>query len=435
MKITVIGAGYVGLITAACFSDCGHNVTCVENSEEKLKKLLNDDLPISEPGLEQLIKSNKKLRRLKFTADITVALKDTKAVFISVGTPVDKSNGSADITNVLEVVKEVARSINHYVIFVTKSTVPVGTNRSLKKLIQENNPKLDFDIVSNPEFLRQGSAVRDFVKPDRIVIGSENQKARMQMLEIYEAWDKLNIPILNTSLESAELIKYAGNAFLATKISFINEISALCEQAGADIGTVKKGIGLDSRIGQGFLNPGPGYGGSCFPKDTAALVYMGEQYKAPQRITKASIITNDSTKQRMVNKILDLCDGSVLEKIITVFGVTFKPNTDDLREAPSLTIIPALTDSGARIRIVDPLGQKNGSLLFADANWYTDVYGAAEESDCIVVLTEWKDFKNINLNRIASVMRNRNIADLRNIYSKEELMFAGFDRISQVGSR
>jgi len=435
MDISIIGGGYVGLVTAACLSNNGHTVICVERSKEKIKKLSTGKTPIFEPGLEELIKLNLGSGKLSFTTDLSYAVKNSEAVFIAVGTPMIEESEGVDLKDICNVFKELAYILKDNTLVIVKSTVPVGTNRMLRDLVRGMNPTLNFDIVSNPEFLRQGSAIKDFENPDRIIIGSETKASRDIMESVYRIEKLSKVPILHTGLESAELIKYAANAFLATKVSFINEIAALCEKIDADVNIVSKGLGLDDRIGARFLDAGPGYGGSCFPKDAAALVHLGKEKKVPQRVTEAGIAANNATKQRMIINIINLCNGCVEDKTILVLGVTFKADTGDMREAPSLTIIPALMENGANIRIVDPVGQQEGLSLFPDAKWYDDVYMAAKNIDCMIVLTDWQDFKELDLYRIASNMRKKCIGDLRNIFPRETLKKVGFESIFQVGKK
>ncbi|MBL4871537.1 MAG: UDP-glucose/GDP-mannose dehydrogenase family protein, partial [Robiginitomaculum sp.] len=369
MNITMIGTGYVGLVSGVCFSDFGHQVTCVDKDGSKITKLNNGQVPIYEPGLEAVMARNVEAGRLTFTEDLITAVADADAVFIAVGTPTRRRSGHADLTYVMAAAKEIAHSLNGYTVIVTKSTVPVGTNREVAKVIKAANPEANFDVASNPEFLREGAAIDDFMHPDRVVVGIETERAKNVMGDIYKPLFLRDFPIVYTDLESAEMIKYAANAFLATKISFINEIAALCEKVGADVKSVSKGMGLDKRIGNKFLHAGPGYGGSCFPKDTLALTKIGQKHGVPQNIVETVIAVNDVVKDRMVDKIVDICGGSVRGKIISVLGVTFKPNTDDMRDAPSLTIIPALKDKGAKIRIVDPHGQHEGEALLPNTQW------------------------------------------------------------------
>ncbi len=351
MRIAMIGTGYVGLVSGACFSDFGHDVICVDKDAAKIERLNRGEVPIFEPGLEALIAKNAGAGRLSFTTDLVAAVDGAEAVFIAVGTPTRRGDGHADLTYVMAAAAEIGRALTGYAVVVTKSTVPLGTNRKVAEAVQAANPKVAFDVASNPEFLREGAAIDDFMRPDRVVVGAETAKARKVMAELYRPLSLREFPMVYTGLESAEMIKYAANAFLATKITFINEIAALCEKVGADVKVVAKGIGMDGRIGDKFLHAGPGYGGSCFPKDTKALARIGQDHASPMQIVEAVIKVNEEVKRRMIDKIVDLCGGSVRDKTIAVLGVTFKPNTDDMREAPSLTIIPALVGAGARVRV------------------------------------------------------------------------------------
>jgi UDPglucose 6-dehydrogenase len=433
MKIAVIGAGYVGLVSGICFSDFGHDVVCVDKDQEKIDQLNQGQIPIYEPGLADLLQKNVDGGRLSFSTSLSLAMVDADALFIAVGTPSRRGDGAADLSYVRNAVIEAASIAKKYILFITKSTVPVGTNRDLKQLIANENPSLEFDIASNPEFLREGSAIEDFQKPDRIIVGVESEKAKKIISEIYQPLYLRDFPILFTSLESSEIIKYAANAFLATKISFINEVAALCEKTGGDIKDVSQGMGLDGRIGKKFLHAGPGYGGSCFPKDTSALVETGKIFDVEMSITKSVINSNERTKIRMIKKIRNLAGGELSKKLITILGVTFKPNTDDMRDAPSLVIVPALLDSGAKIRIVDPQGYKEGSILLEGAEWHDDIYGAAKDSDMVVILTEWNEFRALDLCKLSSVMNVAAMADLRNIYSKEKALSNGFITYDSIG--
>jgi len=433
MKISIVGTGYVGLVSGVCFSDFGHNVVCVDKDNQRIEDLKKGIIPIYEPELEPLLKKNVKAKRLSFTNNVEDALKDSEAIFIAVGTPSRRGDGGADLTYVHEAVKEIAKLSKGYSLFVTKSTVPVGSNRNLIKIIKKSNPNLDFDVVSNPEFLREGAAIDDFMKPDRVIVGVESDKAKKIMLDIYKSLYLRDFPIMFTDLESAETIKYAANAFLATKITFINEIAQLCEKSGANVKDVSKGMGLDGRIGSKFLHAGPGYGGSCFPKDASALVETGKRLNTEMLITKTVIDVNERVKARMVDKIVSLLGGEMKDKIISIFGVTFKPNTDDMREAPSLVIIPALINKGAKIRVVDPKGYNEGKDLLKGVEWFNDVYKSAENSDLVVILTEWNEFRALDLEKLAKLMKIPRMADLRNIYSKEEVLSFGFTEYDSVG--
>ncbi|MDA8586305.1 UDP-glucose/GDP-mannose dehydrogenase family protein [Rhodobacteraceae bacterium] len=433
MRIVMIGTGYVGLVSGVCFSDFGHDVVCVDKDASKIERLENGEIPIYEPGLEALLAKNVEAGRLSFTLDLEQALVGAEAIFIAVGTPTRRGDGHADLTYVMAAAEEIAKTATGYVVVVTKSTVPVGTNRKVADTIKTANPNLDFDVASNPEFLREGAAIDDFMRPDRVVVGVENERAGQVMSDIYRPLFLREFPIVTTDLESAEMIKYAANAFLATKITFINEIAALCEKTGADVREVSKGMGLDGRIGNKFLHAGPGYGGSCFPKDTSALARIGQDYASPMMITEAVIRVNDAIKLRMVEKLRDLCDGSFNGKKIAIFGVTFKPNTDDMRDAPSLTIVPALVGGGADVHAVDPQGRREGEALLPHVTWQADAYVAAKDADLVVILTEWNEFRALDLSRIASDMATARLADLRNIYNAVDAEAAGFDGYISVG--
>ncbi|MGX0974754.1 UDPglucose 6-dehydrogenase [Roseovarius sp. MBR-51] len=433
MKIAMIGTGYVGLVSGVCFSDFGHDVTCVDKNPDKIAMLLRGEVPIFEPGLDALMARNVEAGRLRFTTDLAEAIDGAEAVFIAVGTPTRRGDGHADLSFVMAAAEEIAHAASDYVVIVTKSTVPVGTNRAVKKVVNKANPTLDFDVASNPEFLREGAALDDFMKPDRVVVGVQTERAADVMAEIYRPLYLRDFPIVTTDLESAEMIKYAANAFLATKITFINEIAALCERTGADVKQVSHGIGLDGRIGNKFLHAGPGYGGSCFPKDTRALARIGQDHGLPMQITEKVITVNEEMKRRMIDKLLDLCDGSFNGKTIAVLGVTFKPNTDDMRDAPALTIIPALVGGGARVRVTDPQGQREGEALLPGVTWHDDPYKCANKADLLVILTEWNEFRALDLKRLARKMTSPRMADLRNIYSVKDVKRAGFTAYDSVG--
>ena len=436
MKITIVGTGYVGLVSGACLSDFGHQVVCVDKNLERIQDLKKGIIPIYEPGLDILVKKNVKSRRLTFTDNIDDSLRSSEVVFIAVGTPSRRGDGGADLSYVHEAAQEIAKISDNYILFVTKSTVPVGSNRDLIKVIEKANPELKFDVASNPEFLREGSAIDDFMRPDRVVVGVESERAKELMLEVYKPLYLRDFPIMFTSLESAETIKYASNAFLATKITFINEIAQLCENSGANIKEVSKGMGLDERIGNKFLHAGPGYGGSCFPKDTKALVETGKEFKSEMELTKTVIKVNENIKKRMVNKIVSSLEDSVKDKKITILGVTFKPNTDDMREAPSTVILPALIKKGAILKIVDPQGYREGNEIFGkDVEWLSDIYEAVKDSELIVILTEWNQFRALNLLKISKLMKKPRLVDLRNIYSEEEALSNGFIFYDSVGRR
>lgn len=432
MKIAVIGTGYVGLVSGACFAELGFDVTCVDREERKISMLRQGDVPIFEPGLEEVLSRGTKAGRLQFTSDLAKAVKSADFVFLAVGTPT-RVTGHPDLSQVYAAAKELATHLSDYTVVVTKSTVPVGTNRIIEQSIRTANPDADFDIASNPEFLREGAALSDFMEPDRIVVGTNTDRARKYMNTIYKPLVSRGATLLHTDIESAEMIKYASNAFLATKITFINEIAGLCEKVGGDIQHVSEGMGLDHRIGKAFLKAGPGYGGSCFPKDTAALAYMGRVHHMPITVVEAVIAANNATKSRMIEKIRELCDGVLTGKKVAVFGVTFKPNTDDMREASSLTIVPALLEGGATVNVVDPQGRRYGEALLGNVNWIDNPYIAAEEADATVILTEWDVFRTLDLKRLADVMAKPRLADLRNIYRPEEVISQGFEAFVALG--
>lgn len=433
MKIAVIGTGYVGLVSGVCFSDFGHDVVCVDKDPAKIAKLEAGEVPIYEAGLEELMAKNVDAGRLTFTLDLASAIDGAAAVFIAVGTPTRRGDGHAELTFVMAVAEGIARVAKNYTVIVTKSTVLVGTNRKVKQVVHKANPDLDFDVASNPEFLREGAAIDDFMRPDRVVVGVQTDRAGEVMNDVYRPLFLRDFPVIITDLENAEMIKYAANAFLATKITFINEIAALCERTGADIKQVSKGMGLDGRIGNKFLHAGPGYGGSCFPKGTKALARLGQEHAVPMPITEAVIKVNEEVKRRMVDKLLDLCDGSFNGKVIAVLGVTFKPNTDDMRDAPSLTIIPALVGEGAKVRVTDPQGHHEGEGLLPSVNWVDDAYKAARNANLVVILTEWNEFRGLDLKRMAKHMATPRMADLRNIYSNRDAKRAGFDAYISIG--
>lgn len=433
MKIAMIGTGYVGLVSGVCFSDFGHNVVCVDSDRAKIAKLKAGEVPIFEPGLDDLMAKNVAAGRLSFSYDLEDAVDGADAVFIAVGTPTRRGDGHADLTYVMLAAQEIAKSLTGYAVVVTKSTVPVGTNRQIKEVMLKANSAAEFDVASNPEFLREGAAINDFMHPDRIVVGTDTNRASEVMSEVYRPLYLRDFPIMTTDLESAEMIKYASNAFLATKITFINEIAALCERTGADVKMVSKGMGMDGRIGNKFLKAGPGYGGSCFPKDTQALARMGQERGVPMQLTETVIKVNNEIKRRMIDKIFDICGGSVNGKVIAVLGVTFKPNTDDMRDAPSMTIVPALIGNGAKVRVVDPQGFREGEALLPGVTWEEDPYIAAEGADAIVLLTEWNEFRALDLQRIATKMSAPVMVDLRNIYCAATAKTAGFEQYVSIG--
>jgi len=425
MKITIIGAGYVGLVSGVCFADFGHDVICVEKDQRKLELLRRGEVPIYEPGLEQLLARNLDTGRIVFTQSLVDGLEGADAVFIAVGTPTRRGDGHADLTYVYQTAEEIAAAMHPGIVVVIKSTVPVGTNRRVAEIIRQRRPDIEFHSASNPEFLREGSAIEDFMRPDRVIIGVESAHGEDILRRIYRPLNLRETPILATDLETAEVIKYAANAFLATKISFINQIADLCEKVGGDVQQVAKGIGMDNRIGPQFLHAGPGYGGSCFPKDTLALVRTGREAGAVQSIVEAVIQANEDRKADMANKIISACGGSLENKRIAVLGVTFKPNTDDMRDAPSLAIIPHLQQAGAEIAVCDPQGEKEGINLLPGVTWIEDPYTAAENADAVVVITEWNAFRGLDLVRLKKSMVAPIFVDLRNIYKREEMIEAG----------
>ncbi len=433
MRVAIVGTGYVGLVSGACLADLGHAVVCIDRDAAKIAGLRAGRVPIHEPGLEALIAANVAAGRLSFVTDLALGMAGAEVVFIAVGTPSRAEDGRADLGFVLGVAGEIGRALSGPAVIVTKSTVPVGTNRAVAKAVLAANPQAEFDIASNPEFLREGVAITDFMQPDRIVVGVETERARARMAALFAPLVAKGSPLIETGIESAELIKYASNAFLAIKVTFINEIASLCEKVGADVMAVSQGMGLDQRIGPRFLQPGPGYGGSCFPKDAKALACIGRDSGVPLQIVEAVIGANDGVKQRMIEKLVALCDGTLAGKTIAVFGVTFKPDTDDMREAPSLTIVPALVAGGAKLRITDPQGRHEGEALLPGVTWIDDPYEAATGADLVVILTEWALFKDMDLARLAGRMAQARIADLRNIHTPEVWRAAGFTAISGLG--
>jgi UDPglucose 6-dehydrogenase len=426
MHISIIGAGYVGLVSGACFSEFGINVVCVDKDADKIEMLRRGEMPIYEPGLADLVASNVRAERLSFTTDLPAAVRGASAVFIAVGTPSRRGDGYADLSYVYAAAREIAAALTGYTVIVTKSTVPVGTGDEVERIVREVRPNADFDVVSNPEFLREGSAIGDFMRPDRVVIGTDSERARAVMRQLYRVLYLIETPIVFTSRPTAEMIKYAANAFLAMKITFINEVADLCERVGADVHDVARGIGLDGRIGRKFLHPGPGFGGSCFPKDTLALIHTAQQAGAPLRIIETVNAVNNERKERMAAKIIAACGGSVADKTIAVLGLTFKPNTDDMREAPSLAIIPALQAAGAHIRAFDPEGMKEAAKLLQRITWCADAYEAMQGADALVVLTEWNEFRALNTERMRALLRTPVVVDLRNVYNPADMVAAGF---------
>jgi UDPglucose 6-dehydrogenase len=426
MKIAVIGSGYVGLVSGACFSEFGFEVTCVDQDAGKIERLRAGEIPIYEPELDTLVKNNVARRRLSFTTDLAAAIKGAAAVFIAVGTPSRRGDGHADLSFVYAAAEDIAREIRDYTVVVTKSTVPVGTGRKVAEIIRATNPSAQFDVVSNPEFLREGSAIGDFMRPDRVVIGCETEKAREVMRQLYRPLFLIETPILFTNLETAELTKYAGNAFLAMKISYINQIADLCDKVGANVHDVARGIGLDGRIGPKFLHPGPGYGGSCFPKDTLALVKTARKANAPLSLVEATVEFNDTRKRQMAKKIVAALGGKVAGKTVAALGLTFKPNTDDMRDSPSLVILPELVEQGVKVQAHDPVGMAEARKLMPDLNYFDDAYDAIAGADALVILTEWNSYRALDLGRVKSLLRSPNIVDLRNIYRPDEMAQLGY---------
>ncbi len=428
MRIAMIGTGYVGLVSGTCFADFGHDVICVDKDSRKIERLLQGEMPIFEPGLGALVEKNVAEGRLRFTTDLAGAVRGSDAVFIAVGTPTRRGDGHADLTYVYAAAEEIADALDTYMVVVTKSTVPVGTGDEVERIIRARRPDADFSVASNPEFLREGAAINDFKRPDRVVVGAEDERARAVMRELYRPLYLNETPILFTERRTSELIKYAANAFLATKITFINEMADLCEKAGADVQEVSRGIGLDNRIGRKFLNAGPGYGGSCFPKDTLALAHTAREAGAPATIVEAVIAANAARKKAMAARVTGAFDGSLDGKRIAVLGLTFKPNTDDMRDAPSLDIIPALRAAGAMVATFDPEGMEEAEkLLGRDGIQYCDgPYAAADGADALVIVTEWDAFRALDLNRIRASMRGDLLFDLRNIYNPQDVQARGF---------
>jgi UDPglucose 6-dehydrogenase len=428
MNVIMVGSGYVGLVSGACFAEFGADVTCVDVAADKIERLRRGEIPIYEPGLEELVERNARAGRLRFETDLGPVVGDADLVFIAVGTPTRRGDGHADLSYVYAAAREIARHLEGYTVIVDKSTVPVGTARQVQRIIRETNPGADFDVASNPEFLREGAAISDFMRPDRVVVGVESERAEALLRELYRPLNLIETPILVTDLESAELIKYASNAFLATKISFINEISALCEQVGADVHAVAKGMGLDGRIGRKFLHPGPGYGGSCFPKDTLALVRIAQEHGASSRIIEAVTEVNAAQRARMVSKIRQALGGSEAGKTLAVLGLTFKPETDDMRDAPALAILPVLMEKGARIRAHDPEGMEEARKLLPEGIDYVEgPYAALDGADAVVLLTEWNAYRGLDLERARALMKGNVFVDLRNVYEPEHMREAGFE--------
>ncbi|WOJ96280.1 UDP-glucose/GDP-mannose dehydrogenase family protein [Congregibacter brevis] len=431
MNVVMIGAGYVGLVSGACFAEFGASVTCVDKQEDRITALQQGKIPIYEPGLDELVRKNAEAGRLSFTTDVAGSVAKADLIFIAVGTPTRRGDGHADLKYVYAAAEEIAVNLQDYTVIVDKSTVPVGTAREVARVIRKTNPDADFDVASNPEFLREGSAISDFMRPDRVVLGVESERAENRLRELYRPLNLIEAPLLITGLESAELIKYAANAFLATKISFINEMSQLCEKTGADVNAVAKGMGMDKRIGNKFLHAGPGYGGSCFPKDTLALNRMAQEYGVGSRIVEAVVEVNASQKARMVSKIREALGGSEADKRIAVLGLTFKPETDDMRDAPALAILPALIDRGATICAHDPEGMEEARpLLPDDVEYAENIEAAVKDADAVVLMTEWNQYRGLNLNELSKAMRGDVFIDLRNVYERGLMERAGLQYTS-----
>lgn len=426
MRLVVVGAGYVGLVTGACFAEFGHTVTCVDKDADRIDSLKQGWIPIFEPGLEEIVERNVQADRLTFATDLRIPVAQADVVFISVGTPARRGDGVADMSYVRLAAREIAASISGYTVVVTKSTVPVGEGDEVERIIQEAQPAGDFSVVSNPEFLREGAAIEDFKRPDRIIIGTDDEQAKAVMAELYRPLYLNQAPILFTARRTAELTKYAANAFLATKITFINEIADLCEKTGANVQDVARGIGLDNRIGSKFLHAGPGYGGSCFPKDTLALIKTAQDHEAPVRLVEMVVAVNEQRKRAMARKVTNACGGTVRGKTIAILGLTFKPNTDDMREAPSLAVISALQDGGAEVRVHDPQGMEQARALLDGVVFAADPYEAARGADALVLITEWDAFRALDLGRMATILKSRILVDLRNVYRVDEVRKHGF---------
>jgi UDPglucose 6-dehydrogenase len=430
MRIAIIGTGYVGLVSGACFSEFGVEVVCVDQDRAKIARLQRSEVPIFEPGLEALVARNAAAGRLSFTSDLPAAVAGAEAVFIAVGTPSRRGDGHADLSYVYAAAEEIGRALTDDTVVVTKSTVPVGTGREVAAILRRTRPQGGFEVASNPEFLREGSAIEDFMRPDRVVIGAESEPARAVMQALYRPLYLLETPMLFTDIETAELIKYAANAFLATKITFINEIADLCERVGADVQDVAKGIGLDGRIGRKFLHAGPGFGGSCFPKDCRALVRTATEAQAPLSIVETVVRVNDRRKERMADKITAACGGDVAGKTLAVLGLTFKPNTDDMRDSPSLTLLPRLIAAGATIRAFDPEGMDEAKKLLPELVYCTDAYEAMAGADALVLVTEWNAFRALDLARAKALLATPLVIDLRNVYEPHEMVAAGLSYVS-----
>jgi len=433
MRVAMIGSGYVGLVSGACFADFGHYVTCVDKDADKIARLRKGEMPIFEPDLDRLVVGNTREKRLDFSTDVSGPVAEADAVFIAVGTPSRRGDGHADLSYVHAAAAEIAVALNGFTVVITKSTVPVGTGDEVERIIRETRPDADAAVVSNPEFLREGAAIQDFKHPDRIVVGTDDERARKVMAELYRPLYLNQAPILYTTRRTAELIKYAANAFLATKVTFINEIAELCEKVGADVQQVARGIGLDNRIGSKFLHAGPGYGGSCFPKDTVALIKTGQDYEAPLRIVETVAAVNEARKRGMFRKIASALGGSLRGKTIAILGLTFKPNTDDMRDAPSIPLITALLDMGAMVRAYDPVGMEQARQVLAGIEFCDGPYDCAKGADALVIVTEWEQFRALDFERLKGVMKQAVLVDLRNVYRPEELQGFAYHSIGRGG--
>jgi UDPglucose 6-dehydrogenase len=431
MKIAMIGTGYVGLVSGVCFSEFGFDVTCVDNNAKKIESLKEGIIPIYEPGLDALVNKNHAAGNLHFTTDLKEAVSQADVVFIAVGTPSRRGDGHADLSYVYAAAEEIAHALNGYTVVVTKSTVPVGTGRNILKILDEHAANAEYDVASNPEFLREGSAIEDFMRPDRVVVGTESERAKELMYTLYRPLYLNETPVVFTGLETAELIKYAANSFLALKVGFINEMADLAENVGANIQEVARGIGLDKRIGGKFLHPGPGYGGSCFPKDTLALTKIAEDAGTRATLVETVVEMNDKRKLRMADKIMQAMNSDINGKTITVLGLTFKPNTDDMRDSPSVSILPKLLEAGASIKTYDPQGMREAKeMLSGNITWCNDAYEAMENADALVILTEWNEFRSLKLDKVKSLLNQPVVIDLRNIYKRNEMEQAGFNYTS-----
>ncbi|MEN8236287.1 MAG: UDP-glucose/GDP-mannose dehydrogenase family protein [Pseudomonadota bacterium] len=430
MQVVMIGAGYVGLVSATCFSEFGHSVVCVDSNQHRVDALKSGQIPIFEPGLDELVACNQDRGSLSFTTDMSKAVQQADVIFIAVGTPSRRGDGHADLSFVFQAVREVATALDHDAVIVIKSTVPVGTAAKAEAIARKANAKIKIDVVSNPEFLREGSAVEDFMRPDRIVIGTNSQHAESVMRHLYRPHYLNETPMVITNPESSELIKYASNAYLASRVTFINEVANLCERCGADVQTVAKGMGLDGRIGSKFLHAGPGYGGSCFPKDTRALVQTAKDYGVDLNIVQSAVTVNEERKLQMVDKIISACGGNVQNKTLAILGVAFKPNTDDTRESPSLKIIRTLQSKSVNIRVFDPKGRSMAEPELGDAYWANDTYDAVAGADAVVIITEWNEFRALDMARLKVLLKAPVMVDLRNIYQPKEMAASGFDYFS-----